>query len=72
MIVIKQQHDQKPKRQRREDPFHIQLPEMDQPTSRLGRVKCLCDRHHGDSGFSEGPGKMRKTGPEESPYLQVG
>lgn len=29
MIIIKQQHEQKPKRESRKYPFHLQLPEVD-------------------------------------------
>lgn len=47
MIIIEEQHDQKSKRQRHENPFSVQFPKVNQPASRLRRVKGFADRNTG-------------------------
>lgn len=65
MIIIKQQHYQKPKRQRRKHPLHIQLPKRHQPPPWLRRIERPRNRHCLDPRVLEVAWDMREADPED-------
>lgn len=50
VIVIEKEHDQEAERQGHEDPFRVQIPEVDQPVARLRGMEGFGDRNEGDVG----------------------
>lgn len=64
MIIIEEQHNQKSKWQRHENPFSVQFPKVNQPASRLRRVKGFADRNTGYIHNFERTGDVRKSHPE--------
>lgn len=69
MIIVEEQHDQKSKRQRHENPFSIQFPKVNQPASQLRRVKGFADSDTGYTHYFERTRDMRKSNPENRPDL---
>lgn len=65
MVIVKQQHDQKAKRQGCKHPFHIQLPEMKQPPAIRGGIERSRDGDARDLRVLESAGDMREAHPEE-------
>lgn len=48
MIVVEEQHYEESERKSHEDPFHIQIPKVDKPITRLCGIKSSCDGDEGD------------------------
>ena len=44
MIVIEEEHDKEAKRHSNKHPFHLKIPEIDEPVAWLRRVESPCDR----------------------------
>lgn len=70
MIVVEKQHKQKSKRHGYEDPFHLEIPEFNQPAPRLRGVECLCHRYSFNVRLPEVPRYVRKTNPKDGAKLQ--
>lgn len=69
MIIVEEQHDQKSKRQRHENPFHIQFPKVNQPAARLRWVEGFADRDTGHIHRFERARDVRKSHPEDGSDL---
>jgi hypothetical protein len=71
MVVVEQEHGQKPERQGSENPLDLQIPEMKEPASVLGRIKGARDRQKPNMSRLQVSWKMRETHPEESAQLHL-
>jgi hypothetical protein len=65
MIVVEQQHHQKPKGDRDEDPLHIQVPKVNDPVPVLRRLEGAYDGYAIDFRSGKAPGEVVETDPEE-------
>jgi hypothetical protein len=69
MVVVKEQHRQEAKRQSNKNPLDLEIPEVDQPATVLGRIKSASDW---DESYVRGfqiARKVGETNPEEGPQL---
>lgn len=65
MIIIKQQHREKPKWKRDKNPSNRNIPEIYYPVARLSRIESLSGRHKSQICVFQTSWNMRKTNPEE-------
>ena len=64
MVIVEQQHHQEPKRQSDKYPLDIEVPKVNEPTTRLRRPESSRDRYAGDVAILESARDMREADPE--------
>lgn len=69
MVIVEEQHDQKPKGKGCENPLGIELPEWNQPAARLSWVERSADGHSSHVGRFQWAGDVRESYPEDGPDL---
>jgi hypothetical protein len=65
MIIVKQQHHQKPKRHRNKNPLDVQVPKVNDPVPVLGRLERANDWYAEDVGARKTAGEPVEADPEE-------
>lgn len=64
VVIVEQQHHQEPKRQGDKHPLDIQVPKVDNPTTRLRRLESIRDRHASDVAVLQSPRDVGEADPE--------
>lgn len=69
MIVVEEEHKKETERKSYENPFNIQMPEVDQPRSICCRMERLCDWQIADVCSLQVSRKVRKADPKNRAEL---